>query len=253
MKYLFIIITIVLISCTSSDETGSGNKKPVINTELEDKLEKMKQNFIENASKAKINDYEEAIRLIDDSGLLMKSMNVDSIAPNFKLPSSTGDSVELYDILVEKSVILIWYRGGWCPYCNVQLQSYSNYLNEIHELGAELIAISPEMPDSTISTSNKNMLDFLVLSDLGNKVAKDYNIVFELPQTAKKYYEGNLNIPEYNQDSTWSLPIPATYIIDTDKVIKYAYLDADYRRRAEPSLVIEFLREILQSEQGNAQ
>ena len=140
-------------------------------------------------------------------------------------------------------MVINFYRGGWCPYCNVELREFQKVLPEIKELGATLIAISPELPDNSLSTKEKNELDFEVLSDQGNKVAKDFGLVFEMADELKKVYDKfGLDIPKFNGDDSWEIPMPATYVIDSDGTVKFSFVDADYTVRAEPSDVIEALK-----------
>ncbi|MFC7061949.1 peroxiredoxin-like family protein [Halobacillus seohaensis] len=165
-------------------------------------------------------------------------------APDFSLPDPNGNQVNLSNQLNVGPVILTFYRGGWCPYCNMELREYQQVLNEIHEAGGELIAISPQTPDHSLSTSDKNALQYHVLSDAGNKIARKYNLVYPLPDYLIDIYKDKgLNVDQHNGDETWELPVSATYVIDKDGTIIYEYTKADYKDRAEPSDVLEVLKQ----------
>ncbi|MGL4364074.1 MAG: redoxin domain-containing protein [Bacteroidales bacterium] len=165
-------------------------------------------------------------------------------AKMFSLKNAKGETVNLADLLKQGPVVLTWYRGGWCPYCNVALKSLSSQIDEFKKLGATLVAISPEIPDSSLSTKDKNDLQFEVLSDAGNKVAKTYGIVFKLDAETEKRYEDSFGLSNYNASTSGELPIPATYVINQNGDIEYAYVNSDYRRRVQPTTVINKLKEI---------
>ncbi|MFC7322797.1 peroxiredoxin-like family protein [Halobacillus campisalis] len=165
-------------------------------------------------------------------------------APDFTLPDPNGNPISLSNQLSVGPVIVTFYRGGWCPYCNMELREYQQILNDIHAAGGELIAISPETPDHSLSTAQKNDLQFHVLSDVGNKTAREFNLVYPLPDYLVDIYKDKgLNVDEHNGDETWELPVSATYVIDREGTIVYEYTKADYKDRAEPSEVLEVLKE----------
>lgn len=123
------------------------------------------------------------------------------------------------------------------------MHDYQKILKNIHDAGAELVAVSPVTPDNSLDMAQKNALEFNVLSDVGNRVAREYGIVYKLPQRIRGFYQegGLIDLTKYNGDDSMELPLAVTYIIDTDGVIKYAYVDADYRKRAETADVLEEL------------
>jgi peroxiredoxin len=143
-------------------------------------------------------------------------------------------------------VVLTFYRGGWCPYCNLELRAYQRVLPEITATGASLVAISPEKPDDTLSTAEKNSLTFEVLSDVGQKVGKAFRLVYDFTEELKSAYRDfGLDIPGKNgMPAEWALPISATYVIDRGGLILHAYTDADYRDRADPIEVLTILRRV---------
>jgi peroxiredoxin len=167
------------------------------------------------------------------------------IVPDFTLPGATGETVNLHSRLNEGPVVLSFYRGGWCPFCNLELQALQALLPEIRSLGATLIGISPETPDNSMTSAEKHQLEFDVLSDLGNKTATDYGLLFTVYEEMRPLYlKWGLDVPAYNGDNSWELPVPATYVIDTNCVARAAHVDKDYTKRMEPEQILTALRNI---------
>jgi len=184
-----------------------------------------------------------ATRRLADSGIAENTLNIGEKAPDFNLPDPTGKSVGLNELLQKGPVVLNFYRGGWCPYCNLELNAYKKRLPEIEELGASLVAISPQTPDKSLSTAEKNDLEFQVLSNVGNKTANEFGLVFKLPEELHDLYKSfGSDIPKFNGDDTWELPMPGTYVLDKNGTINFAFADADYTKRAEPDDVISILK-----------
>ena len=172
-----------------------------------------------------------------------QSLKVGDRVPNFKLPNAVENEVELRSILARGAVVISFYRGGWCPYCNLELRALQEYLPEITALGATLVAISPETPDNSLSTQEKNELTFEVLSDRSNQIAQQFGLVFTLPQELRPIYEQfGIDIPAYNGDSTFELPIPATYIVAPDGKIIHSFVNADYTQRLDPAEILKVLK-----------
>lgn len=172
-----------------------------------------------------------------------KGLSIGDKVPEFTLPDATGKVVQLREILDKGPVILTFYRGGWCPYCNMELRAYQQLMEDIKAAGAELVAVSPQTPDASLSTKEKNELDYFVLSDEGNKVADEYRLVYKLPPYLVDIYkEKGLDLEKANDSDSWTLPVSATYIIQQDGTIAYEYTKADYKDRVEPSEVVEKLK-----------
>jgi peroxiredoxin len=168
-------------------------------------------------------------------------LKVGDRAPAIVLKNAKGETIDVSMLLKKGPVIVTFYRGGWCPYCNLELKAYQEILPEIAAASASLVAISPENPDDTLSTAEKNALAFEVLSDVGQKVGRAFGLVYEFSDELKTAYHGfNLDIPARNgTPGEWALPVSATYVIDRDSVIVYAYTDPDYRDRADPRDVLK--------------
>ena len=143
-------------------------------------------------------------------------LKVGDQAPPIVLKNAKGATVDVGVLIKTGPVIVTFYRGGWCPYCNLELKAYQEILPEIAAAGASLVAISPEKPDDTLSTVEKNALRFEVLSDLGQKVGRPFGLVYEFTEELKQAYHGfNLDIPARNgTPGEWALPVSATYVID---------------------------------------
>ena len=179
------------------------------------------------------------------SGTQEKILNVGDSIPDFSLPNATGQIVTVRELLGRGPVVISFYRGGWCPYCNLELKALQNALANIQETGAMLVAISPETPDNSLSTQEKNELKFPVLSDVGNQVARQFGLAFQLPASLRPIYEGfGIDLVAYNGDDQFELPILATYVVSTNGVIAYAFADVDYTKRAEPSDVVRALTQL---------
>jgi len=163
--------------------------------------------------------------------------------PAIVLENAKGEIVDVAAILKSGPVIVSFYRGGWCPYCNLELRAFQEALPEIRAMGASLVAISPERPDETLSTAEKNALTFQVLSDVGQKVGRAFGLVYEFTEELKSVYrEFGLDVPARNgATDEWALPVSATYVIEPNGSIVYSYTDVDYRDRADPRDILEFL------------
>ena len=187
----------------------------------------------------------EATQQLADSGLVENALKVGDKAPLFDLENETGKKVALADLLADGPVVLVFYRGGWCPYCNLELRAYQRELDAIKAAGATLVAISPEKPDNSLTAVEKNELAFNVLSDTGLGVAAAYGLAFDLPDKLIPIYENfGIDLPNGNADTGWRLPIPGTYVIDTDGTIQLAHADVDYTKRLEPAAVTSLLTEL---------
>lgn len=172
-------------------------------------------------------------------------LGVGDEAPDFTLPDATGRPVTLSNLLDAGPTVLSFYRGGWCPYCNIELRALQAALPDIRQLRGLLLAVSPQTPDASLSTQEKNELEFPVLSDVGNQTAREFGLVFTLPEPLRPIYEDfGIDVPADNGDESFELPTPATYVIDRNRAIRYAFVNADYRQRAEPAEVLGVLRSL---------
>lgn len=179
------------------------------------------------------------------SGLVERALRAGGRAPDFVLADATGRMVDSKHLRSRGPLILSFYRGAWCPYCNLELQAWQRHLPELERLGATLVAISPQTPDASLTLAQKHALAYPVLSDPGHRVARQFGIVFTLDDSLRPVYEAfGVDLLAHNGDSSFELPVPATYLIDRDATVIDAWVDVDYRKRAEPSLVLARLREL---------
>jgi peroxiredoxin len=203
------------------------------------------------ASRAQMS--EEAWEVVEKATDRMRRENVAAgavaagdTAPSFTLPNAKGTDVSLDDLLDEGPVVLSFFRGGWCPYCGLELRALQKASTDIREAGGNLVAVSPQSPKSSFQTQRQNELDFDVLSDDGLAVASDYGLVFDVPSDLKTVYrdEFGIDLTEENADGSWRLPVPATYVINRDQTVAYAFAEADYTHRATPEQIIDTLKEL---------
>ncbi|MEO0647200.1 MAG: peroxiredoxin-like family protein [Cyanobacteria bacterium J06650_10] len=206
---------------------------------LSNQLKDYQNGFKQKASSETVNTMTQATSDLASSGIVDNSLKVGEKAPDFILPDATGKPVKLSELLVKGPVVINFYRGQWCPYCNLEIRAFQQLLPEFQQASAQVIAISPELPDNSISITEKHELAFPVLSDVGNTVARSYGLVFSLAESLRPLYKGfGIDIPASNGDDTYELPVPATYVIDSTGTIRYAYAEADYTLRAEPAEVL---------------
>ena len=178
------------------------------------------------------------------SQILKHALSVGDRAVDFTLPNVEDEPVLLADLRANGAVVLSFYRGGWCPYCNLELRALQNINDGIRALGAQLVAVSPQNPDESLSTAQKRGLEFEVLSDSNNKVAAQYGLSFSLDESLRPIYEQwGADVAAVNSDPECMLPVPATYIIETDGTILHAFAEEDYTQRMEPEEVLKVLRE----------
>ena len=212
---------------------------------LEQELAAFKAEFSRTAPAGRAALYEAKIEELRADFASASAVGVDQAAPDFALPNAAGKSIVLKELLKSGPVILTFYRGGWCPYCNIQLRAYQSVLPQISASGARLVAISPQLPDNSLDTVNKNALTFDVLSDVRNEVARSYGLVYSLPEEIRAALRSNNKaLPSINGDQSWELPVPATYVIARDQRVALAYIDVDYRKRLEPEALLTCLKSL---------
>ncbi|HEY1957043.1 MAG TPA: peroxiredoxin-like family protein [Polyangiaceae bacterium] len=178
-----------------------------------------------------------------ESGAGSAAPAVGSKAPDFSLPDARGGTVTLSELLAEGPAVIAFYRGAWCPFCNLQLHAYQAALPQIRALGAELVAISPQKPDFTGALIEKHELAFPVLTDLHNTVARSYGLVFRLSEGLEALQNGFGNpLPKNNGDESWELPVPGTFVVDRNGIVQRRYVDANFTTRMEPAAILDTLR-----------
>lgn len=180
---------------------------------------------------------------LEESGAALRAIKNGDRAPGFDLPNAHGETVSSRELLARGPVVLSFYRGDWCPYCNLELRALQERVAEIEALGARLVAVSPQTPDATIDTVTRNKLTFEVLSDTGNTVAKSFGLDFELAEELRPIYKNwGADLEKLNGDPPFSLPMAATYVIGSDGTIIESFVDTDYTERMEPQAIIDALK-----------
>jgi len=181
---------------------------------------------------------------LEKASISANSLKVGSLAKPFTLPNALGNDTSL-DTLLENNeyLVLNFYRGAWCPYCNMELKALQDMNDEFKKVDAKIVAISPQTPDASLSTQEKNDLTFEVLSDEHNVIAKEYGLVFSLAEELRPIYtKFGIDIPTSNDDDSYELPMPATYLINKNKDILYSFIDEDYTKRCEPQIILDIIQ-----------
>ena len=187
------------------------------------------------------------------SGILETALNVGDRIPSFVLGDARGQNISSADLLKKGPIVLVFYRGAWCPYCNLYLRGLQRRLGEFRARGAELVAISVEPPDRSLKVVTDNKLDFTVLSDPELATAREFGIVYEVPKVVNEaVIELGLDIAKYNGAEKAELPLSATYVVSSSGRIEYAFLEVDYKKRADPDDILAVLDGIRQREHGPA-
>lgn len=219
--------------------------KNLISLTLKDQLGMLSASFSNMIPPEKKRVMDETTEKLRKSKLTDKALKVGHKAPQFALRNSHGKLVSLKSLLKNGPVILTFYRGSWCPYCNAQLAAYQKNIGEFRKRGATLVAVTPEKPDLTALTQDNKKLEFDILTDDDNKLARKFGLVFGLPAELKEIYrEFGIDLAKSQGNPDWKLPVPATYVISKTGKIVYAYLDVDYTHRADPQDIISALAKV---------
>jgi peroxiredoxin len=207
-------------------------------------LEELSREVRSTASPERLQANAQTLSDLVASGLSASALREGDVAPDFSLPDARGHVVALKTLLDHGPVVISFYRGGWCPFCNLELRSLQRVLPEIVQMGASLVAISPQLPDNSLSTQEKNQLTFPVLSDVGNIEAKRFGIVFTLPSALVEANRATgRDLVEINGEAgAAQLPMPATFVIDKSGVIRLAFVEEDWSKRLDPDIVVDTLR-----------
>jgi peroxiredoxin len=235
--------------CQAAAPTTSSGEKDInsqnTNTSLKEQLDDLAGRSRARMPAATATVVQSALDEIQKSGVTDRALKVGQRAPDFALPDAKNKMVSLSEVLAKGPAVISFYRGGWCPYCNLSLHALQEALSQIESTGATLIAISPQVPDQSLSTAEKDSLAFPVLSDAENKIAKKFGIVYQLPADLAKLTKGfGVDLAKYNGDQSNELPLAATYILKQDRTVVYAFVDVDYKKRMEPSDIVNVLKGI---------
>jgi peroxiredoxin len=183
--------------------------------------------------------HERAIGEIRDSGIVGRTLRSGDKAPDFKLSDQNGTLVRAADLLRKGKLVLCFFRGRWCPFCVGQLEAMNAIYAQLHRMGASIVAISPQTVHQSYLMADQHRLRFPLLSDTANQVARQFGLVYRVPEYQQEIYQrAFVNLPFANGESSWELPIPAVYIVDRESTILYAAANPDYTERPEPAEVL---------------
>lgn len=207
---------------------------------LTQQLANLQADFMRRAPADRVATMQAATAQLRATDIEANALQVGAVLPALTLPNASGQPVDLKALNANGPLVIVFYRGGWCPYCNLALREWQRLLPQLRERGATLVAISPQTPDNSLSTAEKNALAFPVLSDSSLAAAQAFGIAFHMgPDLAALYQQLGNDLPSMNGNNQWVLPMPATYLIDRNGEVAYAHVEADYRLRAEPQDVLD--------------
>ena len=210
---------------------------------LKEQFEAMMLEEAGNYDQAELDLFLKNSEILIKSGLGENALQAGDQFPSFALPDANGEIIRSEDLLAKGALVVNFYRGAWCPYCQIELRAHRDRLDEMKALGAQLIAVTPERPDLSMTVKERENIEFPVLTDETQSLSEDLGIVFELPESLHQFYaDDNADLSLRNADGTWRLPIPATYVVAPDGRIVFAYVEANYMERLEPQVVIDQLK-----------
>ncbi len=179
------------------------------------------------------------------SGAAERSIKAGTQAPDFTLLDARGTAVKLSHLLEQGPVVMTFYRGQWCPYCHMMLRAYQQALPQLQAGGATLLAISPQTPHHSRALAEKLELTFAVLSDMGNQMARQFGLVFTLDEAVRgAYKQVGADLPRFNGTDSWELPMAGTFLVDQSGIVRLAFVDPDFTRRLDPSVIFARLEEL---------
>ncbi len=185
------------------------------------------------------------IAALEGDGAEARILPMGALLPDLTLPDATGRPRALRDF---GPAVIVFYRGGWCPYCNLQLRAWQKRLPDLAARGLALVAISPQQPDHSLSTTERNALTFPVLSDSEDKAGQAFGVSFALPEELIALYRRfGHDLPAVNGPAGWRLPMPATFLVGPDGRIHFARAEADYRRRVDPDAVLALVEPVMEA------
>jgi peroxiredoxin len=209
---------------------------------LQDKLDAVKAECLANTSPKVTLVRQRAVEGLAASGLAERAMHAGELAPPFRLRDGHGRAFASREALPRGPMVLMFYRGRWCPYCTVDLRAIESASHDIRSLGASLVVVSQQTPDNSLETQRRNELSFASLVDAGGKVAHAFGLRWKVSDELRAVEEDcGLDLAAFNGDPSWTLTMPARYVVAPDGTIEYADISADYTRRGDPSELIPVL------------
>ena len=204
---------------------------------LQDKLDAFKADFEANqAPPEAVEAFHRSNQELVDNGHAERALKAGDRAPEFTLTDSDGNSVSSRELLTKGPLVLTFYRGVWCPYCNLELQALEEVVDDIKSRGATLLAVSPQNAVNSRKSQRQNKLSFPILTDQNGDLAEQFGLRWTLqPYLVDVFKMFQVELPVFHDDDKWTLPMPARYVIAQDGAIAYAEVNPDYTRRPEPS------------------
>ena len=213
---------------------------------LQENLDDFKEVFKSQAPKGAFDAFARSTQELIDSGQAEHALKAGDTSPDFTLTDQDGNTVALKDLLAKGPVVLSFYRGVWCPYCNIELKALEEAAGEIRARGASLVAISMQGASDSRKSQRDNNLSFPILTDKSGALAAQFGIRWTLQDYVVKYHQMfGVELPKIHGDGAWNLPMPARYVIDTDGTVAYAEVNPDYTRRPDPSDLFPVLDKLL--------
>lgn len=210
---------------------------------LKDAIDRYNEQKVQRVPSEILHTMAQATAELKASGIEHRALRAGAPMPDFALPNQYGEQRRFTDYLQKSPVVLNIYRGGWCPYCNLEMKALHQALPQIEALGAQLVGLAPETPDKALATAQRHQINIDILSDAGNQVAERLGLVFTLPDDLRPMYEKlGIDLPAYNGEASFKLPVPATYIVQQDGLIAHAFVNADYTQRLEPAEIVAHLQ-----------
>lgn len=213
---------------------------------FQEKLANLKERIETNIPARQLEIMHNATKQLQESGIEDNVLEVGDKLPEFELPNQKGEHFKSTDLYKDGALVITFYRGLWCPYCNADLGNLKKYVPEIEKAGGKMIAISPEKQEYSNKIIQKHKLNFDILTDARNEVASQFGLRFKLPQDLIDTYKVfSIDLEMYNGNSDWTLPMPARFLVGTDGVIHYAECSADYTKRPDPDALMEELLKLV--------
>lgn len=211
---------------------------------LNRELKKLKEQTLKNIPDEYVEVMLKDVEIQVKKGVTKNALTIGETIPNFELENAVGERVHIENLLENGPLVISFYRGAWCPYCNMELAAYQEALSELTEAGGQLVAISPEVPDSSMSLIEKHGLKYQILSDVNNEVARQFGLVFKLSDSLQRVYKKlGLDLSTSQGNTNYELPFPATYVINSDGRVVEMSVQYDYTQRLEPDVAIERIKE----------
>jgi peroxiredoxin len=213
---------------------------------LQNELIAVRQAVAEKTPPHVVPTFEATKQRLMNSGLLQGALQPGQMIVNFELPDATGKLVKSSDLRQTGPLLILFYRGTWCPFCNLTVKAYQEQLQSFQDRGVTLVAISPQTPDHSLTLQEKHLLKFPVLSDAGNGIARQFGIVFQMDPALKQVQKlFGVDVAAYNGDILYELPVPAAFLVSKAGEVIRSYVEVDFMKRLAPETALKWIDEIV--------